>query len=367
MAISAYSGLPGSGKSYSVFEYVIIPALKEGREVWCNIPCHKEKLETDFGLSPVLFDIADLKQNHNWFSEVLPKGVLLVIDECWDLWPQGLKANQVPDQHKEFIAKHRHLVGETGRSTEICLVTQDLADIATFARNKVDKTFRTTKLDLLGTPNRFRVDIYSGGMSGANPPVKKRIQEQFGSYKKEIYQYYISHTGSDTGQAGNETRSDNRFNIMGGRWLKWSISIILICLVFLYYGFNKVAEGYGFNDSDTDTPLLLPPPTGNQKPPQRPLKPRVFDLIKGSDVSISFNMGSFPDINYRFSVRDGNSTYSLGFQDFIDQGYEIKPLSNCLVLLFINSDTYKVTCASGSKKSALIDMNFANNSTEQPH
>ena len=36
--ITAYVGLPGSGKSYGVCEQVILPALAKGRPVFTNIP-----------------------------------------------------------------------------------------------------------------------------------------------------------------------------------------------------------------------------------------------------------------------------------------------------------------------------------------
>jgi len=38
MAIDAYTGMPGHGKSYGVVEHVIIPSLKQGRHVVTNTP-----------------------------------------------------------------------------------------------------------------------------------------------------------------------------------------------------------------------------------------------------------------------------------------------------------------------------------------
>lgn len=46
MAISAYVGVPGSGKSYEVVKSVILPAIKSGRRVVSNIYVYKtEKVE----------------------------------------------------------------------------------------------------------------------------------------------------------------------------------------------------------------------------------------------------------------------------------------------------------------------------------
>ena len=38
MAIDAYTGLPRSGKSYSVVKNVILPSLRQKRHVYTNIP-----------------------------------------------------------------------------------------------------------------------------------------------------------------------------------------------------------------------------------------------------------------------------------------------------------------------------------------
>lgn len=49
MSLNGYFGKPGSGKSYSVVEYVVLPALKKGRHVVTNIPLEGELLEQVFG------------------------------------------------------------------------------------------------------------------------------------------------------------------------------------------------------------------------------------------------------------------------------------------------------------------------------
>ncbi|MFU1923019.1 zonular occludens toxin domain-containing protein, partial [Klebsiella pneumoniae] len=49
MAIDAYVGKPGHGKSYGVVEHVIIPSLKQDRHVVTNIPLEVDMLLMDFG------------------------------------------------------------------------------------------------------------------------------------------------------------------------------------------------------------------------------------------------------------------------------------------------------------------------------
>ncbi len=202
MAITAYTGLPGSGKSYGVFQNVIIPALNQGREVWTNIPFDEQKVVEQFGYQPCRFDIEDIKDNPNWFDEVFPPGAIIVIDEVWRLWSSGMKANQIPEGYKSFLAEHRHRVGLNGLSTEVVLVCQDLAQLAYFARTLVDTTFRSVKLDTVGAKNNFRIDIYQGAVTGPRPPEKLLLRKTFGSYKPEVYELYKSHTMSQPGESG---------------------------------------------------------------------------------------------------------------------------------------------------------------------
>ncbi|MCY1362472.1 hypothetical protein D9M69_491920 [compost metagenome] len=47
--INGYFGNTGSGKSYSVVEYVVIPSLKEDRVIVTNIPLERDLLVSIFG------------------------------------------------------------------------------------------------------------------------------------------------------------------------------------------------------------------------------------------------------------------------------------------------------------------------------
>lgn len=244
MTISAYTGLPGHGKSYGVVDNVIIPALKAKRVVYTNIPMHHEVCLHDLDMVPVPFHTDDILKNPNWFRDVFQSGSLFVLDEVWRLWPSGMKANAVRDGDKEFIAEHRHLVGENGLSTEIYLVTQDLSDIASFARNKVEHTFRMNKLSSIGATKSYRCDIYFGPVTGVKPNPKAREREIFGRFSPDIYKYYKSHTKSKTGEAGDETRVDNRFGVLKRVSLKFGILFVVLALIFIFIGSQRVYKGY---------------------------------------------------------------------------------------------------------------------------
>ncbi len=355
MSITAYTGLPGSGKSYGVVENVIIPALKSSRIVYTNIPMNNDALLKDFNFQVIQFSIDDILKNQNWFFEVFEAGSLLVIDELSKLWSAGLKANQMNEQHKEFLAEHRHLVGSDGRSTEIVFVTQDLNQIAAFPRGLIEYTYRTVKLSTIGATKKFRVDIFQGPACGPNPPLKNRNDYQLGKYKKQIYQYYISHTRSKHGIAGDETKSDDRFNFFKSGWFKYFIIFILVLLYVIYIGSKKVKEGFFHEPSEPSIPTEPKIPLTTTEPP----KPTVHDILTGRDLSIIWNNGTSPDFDFIFRAFKGSNFFDFKLTDIDDLGYKYKIYNQCLVSIKVNSQTYFATCTTDDKKNP-IDINLAN-------
>lgn len=212
MAIVAYVGLPGHGKSHSVVEHVILPALKARRTVVTNVALHWDKVRQEFpGCDLRLFDIKAVSADPPAIHSIAVPGSVLVIDEAWELWPAGVMPKDVPLPFRELLAKHRHRVDDQGNSMQIVLVTQDLGQMGKFARDLVEETFRTVKLNRLGSSSRYRVDIYPGPVSGPNPPVSKRTRQMFGRYRPEVWQWYQSHTQSSAGEGGaNESKVDGR-------------------------------------------------------------------------------------------------------------------------------------------------------------
>lgn len=219
MSIYAYTGLPGSGKSYSVVEHQILPALKAGRRLVTNVSLKLDKLREDFPNAELVeLPTQRVQAEPACIYEYVTPGSVLVLDEVWRLFPAGLKANHVPEAFRKLLAEHRHMVDDKGDSCQIILVTQDLAQISAFARQLVETTFRTVKLTNVGLSGQFRVDVHNGPAVGPNPPEHGKIRQIFGRYESKVYQYYESHTLRGEGQAVaskvNEKSLDKRANIL---------------------------------------------------------------------------------------------------------------------------------------------------------
>lgn len=254
MSITAYTGLPGHGKSYGVVENVIVPAAKEGRAIYTNIPLILDEFGKRYNVRPFIFDVDDYAKNQQLWDDV-PPGTLFVLDEVWRVWPVGTTAKQMPESQKSFLAEHRHRVDDLGRSIEIVLVTQDLAQVASFVRQLVETTFRVTKLTKLGVSKAYRVDVYSGCRTGS-PPIKSRDREIPGIFKKDIYQLYQSHTQAQGNAVGNEKRADQRYNILkSGSLISMLIAIPVLFFLTYFFG-SKLYDSYSGDPDPAPQPVV---------------------------------------------------------------------------------------------------------------
>lgn len=266
MSIVGYSGLPGSGKSYGVVENVVIPALEAGRHIITNIPLKLGRLSDDYPQGKVtMFDNKEAEDDPTFFDlERHPAGVIWIIDEAWRFWKSGMKATNIPQCQKEFFTEHRHNVGPDGRTNEIVLVTQDLAQLCAFVRGLVEETYRAVKLTAIGQKNKYRVDVFMGAATGQKPG--KPMRQLYGSYKPEIYQYYKSHTRNKTDfAAGMEEKADDRANVLKHPLIKFGIPLAVLIMVA---GVWK-AVAYFSPEEHTDTPpeqVRQSTPGTNQQP-----------------------------------------------------------------------------------------------------
>jgi zona occludens toxin len=248
MSIIAFTGLPGHGKSYGVVAHVLLPNLEKGRTICTNIPLNHEQIKADFPKADirVIEKIDHFSDGTLTFEHDVPPGAVCIFDEIWRIWPAGIKANEASHDHKTFLAEHRHLVGPDGKTTEIVLVTQDLAQISNFARQLVEKTFITHKLNALGSKTKYRVDTYHGMVVGQRGGKSSFAGSSFGQYSESVWKYYVSHTKSE-GVVGIEAEADKR----GSVWARPYIYIgFPLSIAFLVYGATSLYSRFTSDDSD---------------------------------------------------------------------------------------------------------------------
>lgn len=252
MAITAYTGLPGSGKSYGVVANVLRPAFESGRTIVTNVALNMDAVLEQYPEAEVDYQ-PDLGKFTGEQLCAIVNGALIVIDEVWSLFPSGMTAKNAGSELQSFLTEHRHRV-EDGQGQDIVFITQDLQQICAFARNLVDKTYRATKLDALGEKNRFKIEIYQGAVTGQNPPQRLLINKQLGQYKPEVYALYKSHTKGD-GSVGSESDTDGRAN-MGGKIKLFIVLGIAVALVAAVFSFRAFAGIFGGSDDIERTPTI---------------------------------------------------------------------------------------------------------------
>lgn len=367
MSISAYVGLPGHGKSYGVVENVILPALREKRPVFTNIPMNDNKCLDDFGMTVTPFDIVDITKNPNWWTDVFQSGSVFVLDEVWRLWPAGLKANNVREEDKAFLAEHRHMVGENGLSTEIYLITQDLGQIAAFARALVETTYRAVKMNHIGLDKRFRVDVYTGAVAGPKPPQSALLRQLPGKFSKDIYQYYLSHTKSKTGEAGDETRTDKRANGLGGFSIKVGFWFFVFCGWLVWWGAGKYQEKFTF-DEQQDSAVPVAAVTSEAQPQQisvQPAPPRLPTFLK--DVKtffVSMTLGERGSREYFYTAEFSDHRVFLSGADLEALGYQLLAVNDCLIRVTGHDFTGYAMCRRPKEETGFVQQ-FLPGQTEE--
>lgn len=243
MSIFAYTGLPGSGKTYDVVANQVMPALKAGRHVVTNIPLEKEVIRALIPEARLTeFPTEQVQASPELIDHYAAPGCVLILDEVWRLWPSGQKSNQVPEPFRKLLAEHRHMVDEAGDAMQIVLVTQDLAQIGAFARQLIENTFHHTKLSHVGASGSYRVDVYQGPVSGPNPPRQSRLREIFGRYDPAIFKLYKSHTMSRAaGPGATEAAVDKRANVLHRPMLYVGLALVLGAVI---WGVPKLRETF---------------------------------------------------------------------------------------------------------------------------
>lgn len=315
MSILAYTGMPGSGKSYDTVANQILPALQAGRKVVTNIPLVKEEFDK-LGCTGELVDlpIERVAQSPETIQDFCTAGSVVIIDEVWRLFPAGLKANKVPEPYKQLLAEHRHMVDADGNSMQIVLVTQDLAQISAFARQLVEQTFVHTKLTHMGMAKRYRVDIYHGAVTGLKPNIQNRLREIYGTYDKKYFKLYQSHTMSEKKEdaATNESMVDARGNVLKKPVLIIGAVFIVFAVIYGFYGVTSF-----FNPEPERFAQAASVATGLEQP--RHEHPHKIES-RGSLPLLTYTLAGFVDTG------KPETSYGLIF----DSGHLIRvPFSSC--------------------------------------
>ncbi len=250
MAITLYTGLQGSGKSYEVVSSVICEAVLLGRRVVTNIDgVDSEKIRHFVALRDGVdieslgrvvhckneqVEDVDFFPTYDSSDTVVLAGDLVVIDEAWRFWGAGKKSLV---HHEIFFREHRHFThADTRVSCDIVLITQAANDLAKFVREVVEVSFRTKKLKSLGLSKNYRIDSFEGAAQTA----KRRVNSWQKKYQNEIFALYSSYEGGQ----GIEKQVDKRQNIFNDPKVWFSIAGTICLIVASIWVLSSVYKKY---------------------------------------------------------------------------------------------------------------------------
>ncbi|WP_221795553.1 zonular occludens toxin domain-containing protein [Oceanobacter mangrovi] len=340
MSITAYTGLPGSGKSYNSVANVIEPALKQGRTVVTNVVLRKDELYKKYpDANLVTFPMStDRDSVEKWINLAnYPAGAIYVIDEAGKMFSSGWKQNSAPTSVLQFFTEHRHSVSPDGYSCEIFLLCQDVNQLAKWVRDLIASTYIHTKMERHGMSKRFRVDIYVGGIASTRPPATSKIDSKFGSYKDEVTCLYQSYTQSKSvTDTALEDNPDKRATFVGQYKMYAAIALIGLpaCIWLAIQSFAGVFGGAEHPAEATTEPLAdspdNPAPSGqfvnqsnapgqpagllNQPAflPSSPESQTLLDkLVPGYHLPDYYNLPWSPDWRLTGVIRGRVNSYAL--------------------------------------------------------
>lgn len=239
MAITAYTGMPGSGKSYEVVKSVIVPALKRGQRVVTNIrgvtdPECVAVTAQHLGLPPgrVLQLLKTFHDEDMYRPDFFPTsgnddgvlewGAVNVIDEAWYVFGKGVKFDE---KAQRFLRMHRHETDADDRSTSIVILTQGIDDLTRFVADVVSETTRTVKKTVLGNDKAYWVRKYPGNTEAPT----KLISEFSYKYEAPFKHMYKSHRGA---KPGDESRIDRRGSVFANTKLLVMAGLVCVCVLF---------------------------------------------------------------------------------------------------------------------------------------
>lgn len=266
MAMTAYTGVQGSGKSYEVVSSVVVGAIASGRRVVTNVaglkpdliadyvekergtpkdkqgfivqisnddvtkdyffpsedkPTHKIKIYFDKDNNEVENPVLAVRSEEVEKPSIVQGGDVIILDECWRWYATGEKLR--PD-HMMFFRMHRHFLHPvTGVSCDLVFVVQDIGDLQRKVKATIEKTFYMKKHKDLGFDNRYVVNVYSGN-SIRERALSESIQKE---YKPEIFALYSSYSQAKQ-STGKEVAADNRGNLLNRKIFKYGIPIAIV-------------------------------------------------------------------------------------------------------------------------------------------
>nr|DAM51985.1 MAG TPA: zonular occludens toxin [Inoviridae sp.] len=305
MAISAYVGIPGSGKSYEVVLSVILENYIKGRRIVTNIEGISDDKVRDYCLTKKgakeedlgsLIKVTDEDcQRDDFFpykgsygSTICKAGDLICIDEVWRIFP----TNEIKENHRSFIAEHRHFTDEiTGVCCDLVVINQSVSGIPRFIKDRIETTFVMSRLVALGFKKRYRVNVYVGVKCN-----KQGLVAQYqNKFNDEIFKLYKSFDGVN----GKQTVIDDRQNFFKSGTFRLMMIFIILAFGYSYYSLKDF-----ISPKKQDGEQLEEVKEVKERENKEEIKPNNTAVNKANESVNNDDFGGFGDIYRSMKAKD---------------------------------------------------------------
>lgn len=289
MAISVYTGPPGSGKTFALVSKPIVESVKSGRRVVTNIAgvsndrvrrYVREKFNiTEDRLGAILAVTREELSGPDAFPDeqrsddhtIVKAGDRVIIDEWAMIFPpHGTQPNNI----EGFLRWHRHLVDDQGRACDVIIATQDISDIARKYRGTVERSMHFKNLKSIGLAKGYVADLYEGH--------RQRRQDKYktvnGRYRPEIFALYQSY---ETEGEAVEENADDRSSIFTRTTMIFGVGGLLAFVLALYFAF-RFFDPSRFKE-DRPTPSTISRTTALRPVPVRTSGLRIVGHVIADD------------------------------------------------------------------------------------
>ena len=131
-----------------------------------------------------------------------------------------------------FLSERRHFTDDSGISCDFVILNQDLTNlqrelVERELVERIETTYKMTKLVAVGLKNRYRVDVFSGNKCWKTTKTASYQKK----YDKAIFPLYKSYETGD----GRELVTDKRQNALSKSSLKYMALIAILIFGFSFY------------------------------------------------------------------------------------------------------------------------------------
>ena len=235
MPITAFTGTPGSGKTYDAVR-CILDNLRLGKSIYTNIDglndwqCRK-MIESVCNIDPYGIEVNLVYLTPEQASEFwlhIPQGAIVVLDEVQKIFNGRDWQSKGNKEFASWCSTHRH------NGHELILITQDAGRLDVAVRSLLEWCYIYRKVNFFGSLVKNSYVRYSYAGEPHGPALMKEVR----SYDPTIFLCYQSYTSKDIKEMGIM----KHVNVLKHP-VFYALPVLLIFTLYLFFFKSSFSKG----------------------------------------------------------------------------------------------------------------------------